>query len=354
MRIALLTIWHERNYGAELQTYATVKLLKELGHDIKVIDLRLSDFSDFNYKGKIGKVVSYFSPAEMKFRNFWSKNIPKTKRYKTISSLRNDPPSADLYLVGSDQVWNPELTKILNKVFFLDFGSDDIRRCSYASSFGTDTWNYPDLTEDMKRLLGRFSIVTCRENTGVKILGDIFGIKAQQVLDPTLLLGDYNELLGHTCFKCNQNTLVYYPLGEDSELKNYAINLAHRLRMTPLNNDGRKTIFKHIVWDRNSIEIWIRNISEAGFIITRSFHGIAFAIMYKKEFAAIRGTKNRTTRLESLLTALGLEERLFDSIETLDKLKPWNTPINYMLVNEKLELLRKESFKSLKQIVCNK
>lgn len=353
MKIALLTIWHEKNFGAELQTYATVKLLKAWGHDVKVIDLRMSDFSVSNFRGKIGKIVSYFSPAERKFQNFWRVNIPKTKRYKTISSLRNDPPAADLYLVGSDQVWNPELTKNLYRIFFLDFGSDNIRRCSYASSFGTNTWNYPNFTEEIKRLLERFSIVTCRENSGVKILNDIFGIQAQQVLDPTLLIDDYSELIG-TKNLLQNNTLVYYPLGEDTELKSYSIDLAHRLKMTPLNNDGRKYIFRHIIWDRNSIENWIKNIAEAKLIITRSFHGVAFALIFNKQFAVVRGTNNRTTRLESLLSALGLEDRLFDSFEAMDKLKPWNRAIDYISVNKTLRTLRNESLKSLKQIVSSK
>ena len=136
MKVALLTIWHEKNFGAELQAYATIKILQQLGHDPKMIDIRLSDISQTNIKGKIGNFISNFGPSQRKFEQFWKKYTPVTQRYRNLKELQNNPPAADVYMVGSDQVWNPDIVKGFTNVFFLNFGSDIIKRVYYASSFG--------------------------------------------------------------------------------------------------------------------------------------------------------------------------------------------------------------------------
>lgn len=159
MKIALLTIWHAMNYGAELQAYATVKALKQLGHQVEMIDIRLSDCHKPNLNGRIGNIISSFGPAHTKFEGFWKKYIPVTKRYCSIEQLQNDPPHSDVYMVGSDQVWNPDLTGGFAKLFFLDFGGENVKRISYASSFGTLEWKAKHLTEDVSKLIERFDYI---------------------------------------------------------------------------------------------------------------------------------------------------------------------------------------------------
>lgn len=127
MKIALLTIWHECNYGAELQAYATVKILQNLGHKVEMIDIRLSDCRKGNINQKIFNIVCGITPGYRKFINFWKKYIPVTRRYNSIDKLQKRPPVADVYLVGSDQVWNPELTKEFSLLYFLNFGDNNIK-----------------------------------------------------------------------------------------------------------------------------------------------------------------------------------------------------------------------------------
>lgn len=345
MKIALLTIWREKNYGAELQAYATIKILQQLGHEVEMIDIRLSDCAHLNWKGHIGRFISQLGPSHKKFCEFWGKHIPTTKRYKTLKEIQAHPPTADIYIVGSDQVWNPKLTKEFATLYFLNFGNDNVKRISYASSFGMDTWNFPHLQEEIKCLLDKFDCVTCREDSGVKILKEEFGVIADHVIDPTLLLENYSELIGETR---ERNTLVYYPLTVDPELEAYSLKIAKQLNLEPVNNKHCTTLFGFAEWNRVSISEWVKNIAEARFVITRSFHGMVFSILYKRQFAVLAGSHGRNTRLTSLLKILGIEDRFFNSIEDMNNAKPWTKEIDYMIVYPKLLKIREESIDVLK------
>lgn len=345
MKVALLTIWRQMNYGAELQAYATVKMLKNLGCDVKMINILLSDQIKPNFNGRVGRLISSIGPIHKKFESFWE-NIPVTQRYHTLTELQRNPPKADVYMVGSDQVWNPDITREFAKLYFLDFGDEKVRRVSYASSFGTPSWNAEDLTKEVGDLLHQFSYISCREKSGTDILSNTFGLASSLVLDPTLLFPSYVELTGTITHK---NTLLYYPLYHDPSLLDYSVGLAKRLNLRLVNNKWSKNILGAFAWDSLSIEEWVKNIAESQFVVTRSFHGLAFSILYKKQFAIIASKNNRGTRILNLLSLLGLSDRYYDSFESCEEAKPWANPIDYDLVMEKLENLRRESIYYLKE-----
>lgn len=340
MKVALLTIWHEKNYGAELQAYATIKILQKLGHEVKMIDIRLSDVSQTNIKGKVGNFISKFGPSQHKFERFWKKYIPVTQRYKSLEELQKNPPKADIYMVGSDQVWNPDIVKNFTRVYFLDFGDNKVKRVSYASSFGVSKWTHKEMIEEVKKLLNKFSYISCREDSGVKILDDLFGFKTTHVLDPTILLADFSDLINSTKEK---NTLVYYPLFDIPNLDIYVKRLGQCMGLNVINANWNKKLFGAIIWDRNSLEGWIRDIAEAKFVITPSFHGVAMSIVHHRNFAVLVAQKDRSTRIVSLLSQLGLQDRIFYSIEELNEAKPWEQYIDYTTIDKKLIILRKQS-----------
>ncbi|MBW9203926.1 polysaccharide pyruvyl transferase family protein [Bacteroidales bacterium SW292] len=350
MKISLLTIWHERNYGAEMQIYATIRALRELGYEVEVVDIRLSDVTKPSLKGRIGKCIEFFSPAEEKFREFWKRYIPTTKRYHSLEQLQATPPQADVYLVGSDQVWNPQLTKTLAPVFFLNFGSDTIKRFSYASSFGTNTWEgNAELTKLAQKQLQKFEAVSCREANGIRILKDIFHINAAHVLDPTLLHKDYRELTGMTK---DQNTLVYYPLSPFSELETFCKELAIATGKEYINCNEKKYLIGKIVWQRPGVEEWVKHIAEASLVVTPSFHGLAFSLIYHRQFIIVQNANGGkvNSRITNILETLGLSGRFFSSINDARKAKVWEQPINYNIVESKLQLLRDESYSFLRAI----
>lgn len=349
MKIALLTIWHVGNYGAEMQAYATCRVLKELGHEVTLIDFRNPYSSKNSIKQKFANILGLFTISYLKFKHFWSRYLPeKTCYYHSLSELKKHPPQADMYLVGSDQVWNPEIAKENIEAYFLNFGSPMVKRAAYASSFGTSSWSGMQQITDMARTsLKRFQKISCRESSGTKLLHDVFGVDSTTVLDPTLLLDGYPELTGEIE---DRRTLVFYPLWRDAELENFSLNLSRELNLEFINNNKMVMLTNSIPFNRLSVENWVRNIAEASFVITRSFHGLAFSLIYQKQFIIINDS-DRNVRIKDLLHALNLESRLFKTIDDVKSRKPWLQKINYEDVNIRLNSLRIKSIDYLKQML---
>ena len=350
MKIALLTIWHEKNYGAEMQTYATVKALQQLGHKVEVISYRLGEPEHPTAKQKVVFFLNSLTIQEHKFQKFWNKYIPSGRYYASLKELQENPPKADLYLVGSDQVWNPVLTKNKAATYFLDFGSENIRRASYASSFGTDKWLGDDvLTKLARNRLNQMEMISTREKSGVKILKDVFGIDAINVLDPTLLHKGYDELTGEIKEK---NTLAFYPLSGFPELEQYCKKLAAELGLDFVNINKMEYLIRRVVWNRPGVEEWVRSIAEARFVVTPSFHGFAFSLIYHKPFVVIQNHNGGPvkTRIMSLLEQLGLEDRFFTSIEDFKKSDILQKPVDYEAVDRKLAELREVSYNFLRNL----
>lgn len=348
MKIALLTIWHEKNYGAELQAYATVRAITELGHDVKLIDIRLSDAMKKSRKRKTLDLFLYFSPIERKFNRFWKKYIPTTRRYKGIEDLIQNPPEADIYMVGSDQVWNPDITREFSEIFFLNFGDKNTKRVSYASSFGVEFWEHEEMLNKIKGLLSRFNCITCREQSGVKILKDTFQLQSMHVIDPTLLHDDYQELIG---VPQKKPTLAYYPLSKDLELEELVHTICSELDLIPHNISKKRLLLGTIVWDKPGIEQWVKGIAESQFVITRSFHGLAFCLVYNKQFAMLATRNNRSTRITDLLKLLGIENRYFKDTSELIQAKPWKESIDYKTLNARLNIVKEHSIGLLKEML---
>ncbi len=346
MKIALLTIWHEKNYGAEMQAYATIKVLKELGHEVEMIDFRLSDRVKTPFKRKCLNLLYFFSQESQNFRKFWCQYFPVTRRYRTIKSIRQNPPKGDVYLVGSDQVWNPEITKDRAQIYFLDFGDRNIKRISYASSFGVTDWDrMPSLLGLIETNLRQFDAISCRESSGVNLLQSKFAISATNVLDPTLLFAKYPELIGEVKEK---ESLVFYPLSPFPELESFAKQMSQNIGLEYINTNLKKYLLNRIIWRRPSVEEWIRNIASASLVVTPSFHGLAFSLIYHRQFIIVAHDSNRSSRITNLLDQLGLQDRYFTSVEGAEASKIWQTPIDYSIVEPKLSSLRASSIDFLK------
>ena len=346
MTIALLTIWHEYNFGACLQTYATIRALREMGHEILLVDYRLSDPPRHpGLSDRLQVTITQMSPETKMFENFWSR-FPRTRYYRSLTELREDPPKADLYLVGSDQVWNPNITRGKAATFFLPFGDERIARASYASSLGSDVWNGDEkLTALAATQLPQFKAISCREQEGANALGVLFHQKVQWVLDPSLLHTDYHELTGDLT-PCD--TLAYYELYPLSPLQQLAKDIASQMNLTYTNANERTKLMGKFPWRRTSIATWIRTIAQSQFVVTHSFHGLALSILYQRPFLIVYPKADRrSTRITGLLQALGLSSRFFSSYEEAQASHIWEKEIDYEQVEQRLSALRRSSMEFL-------
>lgn len=346
----MMTIWHCGNYGAEMQAYATVKALEMLGHEVELIDFRLYE-PPHTLRALMGCALRSIAPAETVFERFWREKLPHvTRHYKSLDELRANPPHADLYLVGSDQVWNESIVGDREAAFLLDFGDEKVRRMSYASSIGVSEWRFSkDFTDAARRQFRKFSAISCREATGAEVLSRQFGLEVRQVLDPTLLHTDYGEITGSIS---EQKTLVFYPLSpEDTSAEPFCRELAGRLNLRYVNANPYVFVpFTHVAWRRNSIGRWLGDIAGAALVVTGSFHGLAFSLVHHRQFILINDNKQgRNSRMTDLLACLGLENRLFRSVQEAMDAKAWEEKIDYERVDEKLNVARRESWNYLKQ-----
>ena len=186
MTIGLLTYHYSSNVGALLQTYATCRALTELGHIVFIIDLRLNEDNHNSIIKIIRKIILYKHERDLNY--FRDSYYPqRTKYYGSVKDLQNDPPEADCYLVGSDQVWNPYIAEDRLDAFLLNFGSAATPRLSYASSIGLSKWptDVKSSLIKVKESLSRFRAVSVRENTAKQLLANQFGISSTVVMDPT-------------------------------------------------------------------------------------------------------------------------------------------------------------------------
>lgn len=369
-KIAILTQPLHTNFGGTLQAYALQKVLKNMGHEVETINYRSKEASDLR------KLLSAFKQI---FKcsdifQFNSKQLEKiqAQHKKFISSyidlsveINNvDQLSAyflnkkfDAVVVGSDQVWRADYSPRIES-YFLDFLelSTPIRKISYAASFGLDTWNFSkEMTLKLAEHAGNFNSISVRENSAVGLCKQNLNVAAQQVLDPTLLLdrNDYIKLLNNNKPK-NNNKIFRYILDMTEHKQNIVNKISEQLggKQVFINQPLKKHKDKFILNDLSdyvypSIESWIKSFDEADFIITDSFHGTVFAIIFNKPFISIKNKERGNSRFESLLKIFGLEDRLVTDIIDLDISSL--TDIDFERVNQIREQKVKESLSWLKR-----
>ena len=346
MKIGLLTYHYSANIGAVMQAYATCRALQELGHEVVIVDIRQPEDNHSGLVKLIADVANFKRDRDL--RKFRSMHYPPlTRRYLSVDSLRLDPPRVDCLLVGSDQTWNLDISKEMAMAYFLDFGDERIRRMSYASSFGRDSWpeNSP-VTKGVQKALTRFQHLSVREATGLDILAHTFGLDGTLVVDPTMLFADYQELTGPipeknelVCYKLERNQAFYTGIEAVKQMAGMPARL--------LNNSYPVKGFRYTC--PPGVSEWIRRLGGARMVLTDSFHGTVFSLLYQRNFVAVMNKNGRDSRILDLLKAVGLQSRAFESMETLKEDPSWLQPVDYSVVEPRLRAMREVSWDYLKR-----
>lgn len=370
MKIGVLTYsHHKQNYGQILQAYALVTYLRNMGHEAFLIRYDLwwnrkfingVSVNELDAEAAPEKVgvrqhklsVNYLMFETMRdFPSFIRDEIPKTLQYMWFEELQNNPPEADIYMVGSDQIWKTDgLQSFKNaRAFFLDFGSSQVRRMAYAASFGMDRLN-AEYREFIKPLLSRFDTITVREKMALSLLQDC-GVKGQWVCDPTLLLtGDeYRQLYANHVdeSKMPQKPYVFfYSINEQdiggmnplSTIRQFANSVNCDLQYTILlKRDLTESEFTSQMFP--TIYEWLWLIDHAEYVICDSFHGSVFSVIFGKKFGTLKlQNPGQRSRLDGLFEAFQIGDRFVTPDDFSNALKPYQ-PI-FSFAEQSREILR--------------
>lgn len=372
MKIGILTQPLHNSPGGILQAFALQSVLKSLGHEPWIIRRDVDRFSwKWWLRRKVSCILHQLEGKEgtpYLNRKQWSKvnkNTyffidkylnPKTKVLSTDRMLKCEVKhqNFDAYIVGSDQVWRPSYSpKITN--YFLDFlnSTDKAKRIAYAASFGVDTWEFSKReTRKCGDLIRYFQFVSVREKTGVLLCKKYFHIKATQVLDPTLLLSqdDYKLLAGREHKEIVHRGLLCFILDKTSEkeavIKACALNMdLSPFYVMPKLSLSCKNINQLDDCVYPSIAQWLNGFIEAEFVITDSFHGTVFSIIFNKPFLVIGNEMRGLTRIQSLLEIFNLQGRLMTKLNGIEDI--YSSNIDWSHVNKIRKEMRDKSIQYL-------
>jgi len=363
MKIAILTQPLGHNYGGILQAFALQKYLIKQGHSVVTIDRRPSRLTVFRALKQEGRVLLNLFKGRIKSRPSNSKRdyvFQELHRFRSeyVSLSRKISSEEDLVtyferedfeavIVGSDQVWRPRYSPCLDNFFlnFLDKIQSKPKRISYAASFGVDHWEFSEQqTVNCKHWLSCFDSVSVRESSAVELCQNKFGINAELVVDPTLLLEalEYKELFTSVEPSKYSDRVLSYVLDPHEDKQKIAVGVGETLRLKTVSikpNIEYTQVSSGQIQEclYQSVEDWIRSFHDASFVVTDSFHGCVFSIIFNKPFIAVGNPVRGLARFESLLRLFGLENRLVSSIKevTVEKIR---SEIDWSIVNE-LKLL---------------
>ena len=357
MKIGVITFWNGNdNYGMLLQCWALQRYLEKQGHQPFVIkfDVRGNILKrllrevllfvklPFNKSLRTSYKLQRRNNKYNKLRDFDS--FRKTylrfskRTYHYVEKLRRFPPVADCYISGSDQIWRGSLRFRNIWGYFLDFGPADVKRVAYAPSFGMK--EYPVSEEFLlKQALSKYDYVSCRENDGVEICKRI-GVKSIKVEDPTLLL-DAEDYLSLCTKPLASNYIFIYSINIESPEDIYYTDLIKdkkekKIIVTPSRGYlPSKEVFGEMVnYFYPTPHEWLSLIAFSDFLVTTSFHGVVFSIIFNKKFAYVplKGKyANANNRVFDLLYGLSLDFTIVNDGKDFDRIN--NSVFNWDYIN---------------------
>ncbi len=367
-KIGIITFYKSDNLGAVLQAYALEECIRKKGYSAEIIQ-----YSDLKKKEKkmntVKKVLHNFWYHTLKrkilkdkkwvsVQNFINKNDSLSEQvYYSSAEINNHPPHYDVYITGSDQVWNDSITGE-DDSFYLSFAPEKATKISYGSSCGSIKGLLKN-KEKKAMLLSRYDAVAVRESNLVSALKNEFNIDAQLVLDPTLLLrpADWESVLSQSKKALKGNYILCYIMPGDKVIETGIAQIAkelsrqtgYRIVRLGLKDKDRLKFRKDDIFDAGPAE-FVRLIADAEYVVTNSFHGSVFSINFGKNVygvinGEVDGRATRAARLISVYELLGMNDRLI-MFKTNDE--SWKSSVvkddyDYSQAHQKLEEEREKS-----------
>lgn len=356
MKIGILTFHNAYNYGAVLQTYATQEIIKSYGHDVEVIDYHNNKI-DCVYNGKMFRLGSlirsgmkaplyiiekYFYWKRRKAYQRFQKNNINLSENTYVQGDKMSLGNYDVILIGSDQLWNKNITGGYDDVYWGDFGRNS-RTHVVAWSV---CMNNKDLDETdrlyIKSHLHNFNSISVREEILKNFILNFTDKSICCTLDPTLLLPEYHWI--KLCHDVKENNYIFvYAVINEQEVIKFARKMSIEMGkpLVVIRSNCTCSLSKH---DKEQCgpEDFLSYIHHADFVITSSFHGTAFSIILKKQFICPAFSINE--RVNNLLSIAGLNNRVVNKVQNIKEIPP----IDYDVVSKKLneEVIKTELFLS--------
>lgn len=380
MKIGIITFHFAFNQGAVLQCCAMQKYLESKGHEAYVIDYRPKYHTVMHaawrdpivYSGVFWKKFKDRKPATRSYltaRSFlrcmyWNlsgvdrknqkaflaydkKSLNLTDEYRTLEQLQSSPPAFDAYISGSDQVWNPDLTdQEFDRAYFLDFGAPETRRITYAVSMGKN--HTPETLLQLKELCKGLDAVSIREYSREDI--DAIGRDVHICIDPTLLLREEQYADVEDDFVPEQPYIFAYGFETNPSLIKAVQEAVRKYNCRVINGSPKWLKLKGAVDVVSGYgpDRFLSLIKNAECVVTNSFHGTAFSIIYKKDFITVAHS-TRGKRMTDLLCKLGLSHRLYGREDY-----SFEKPVDYDAVDKVLDVLRSHSGEYLELALAGK
>ena len=361
MKIGIVTFYRVANYGAMLQAYALRRFLESMGHEVvfvshpRLVSSRIPLWKCFvsrHLKGVVIKLKRYVRHSMTEF----AASYPQTKFCQTMAEVREATADCDAFVVGSDQMWKPLWCSGAHlPLVMLDFADIGKPRIAYAVSFGTTVWCEDQGAELAGELLRKFSRISVREESGVKLVNELSGRSdAVCLLDPTLLHSAdfYREIISSgnaSVPRRARPTIFRYVLDEwdDPETTQKAFEFVRGKLGFPDVDSDRIAVCGFLgplckllgVTAKVSVPLWLAKIAASDFVFTNSFHGTVFALLFHKPFVTLLlrgGMSGMNERVLSLLKKLGLESRAAYADDVASLELALATPIDW----EKVEVAR--------------
>ncbi|MGD9127000.1 MAG: polysaccharide pyruvyl transferase family protein [Planctomycetia bacterium] len=355
MKIGIITFHFALSYGGMLQAYALQRCLELMGHEVEMIDYRPGyHMKSYRWQwkrmGLNGGNLRYLT-VNRRFQRFCEKHLNIARRYTSLEELENYPPDVDAFVCGSDQIWCPRLTN-RDPAYFLSFVPDDKKRIAYAGSFGKSAFSEED-KQRMGDLLKKLDRISCREPSGVDLVEEIAGCKAQCVLDPTLLIDDYDSVTVPPVKDKDYVLEIVIQHTPTLEKTTQAIASETGLPIIRVNDFLLTKAWQYRGQHRfPGPDEYLGFVKNAKYVTTNSFHGTIFSIIFQRPFFTVPlagDMASKSIRMTELIERCGLNARFLDHFDENTLRQQLANPIDWDEAHRAIQSQREASLQFLQE-----
>lgn len=371
MKVGIVSIHSAHNYGSVLQAFALQEILKSFCNDVEIINYRpkylenqykmISVSIYFKYNGIVNKflhfgwrIVMFFERYKKykKFENFINTKYNLSQRFSKIEEIEKAKLTYDILFCGSDQIWNTDITEGFDKVFYLGFNNTACLKASYAASIGKKSID-KIYKNDYKKYLNKFNFLSLREESSLNLIKKYTDKKISICLDPTLMISDnaWYQLSLNSKLSIKKKYIFVYILEENFDMVKIVNKISSYLNLQVISISKKKRFINEQLFTSAGPEDFLYLIKNSSFVVTNSFHGTVFSLIFKKQNCIIPH-KITGNRLSDLMKKVGLDARVFYKYEDFDLNEVMN-PIDYNKVFKNIENEKKLSHKYIESVFAS-